>query len=268
MRPSWVPRDVAYLSRRGFESLIAVTVATSVAKVAVEVASGWARVAAWQPINALDELVIRCQRRARLVLAVAAVKRTSAALHASSVVCIQRMLRGYLARRRSSRRRAAVRVVVQCVAWHGGSDGTHVPVAARGSAGAEACKETGRPVRVRSPADTRRARRKREQRRRKQRARRAMSRGEGQQVLQNEARSLGSVQSSSEVQALSGADGVSTASAVGSVECSRMDRLQNRNYQSRQSAEPPLLQVGGAECQAAQVVLASGRASSGGGVGQ
>ena len=95
-----------------------------------------------------------------------------------------------------------------------------------------------------------------------------MSRGEGQQVLQNEARSLGSVQSSSEVQALSGAGGVSAASAVRSVECSQMDGLQNRNYPSPQSAEPPLLQVGGAECQAAQVVLASGRASSGGGVGQ
>ena len=42
-----------------------------------------------------------------------------------------------------------------------------------------------------------------------------------------------------------------------------MDRLQNRNYQSRQSAEPNAsLQVGGAECQAAQVALASGRAST------
>jgi hypothetical protein len=196
------------------------------------------------------------------------------------------MLRGYLARRRSSRRRAAVRVVqcalrrwcqsqvatrrqmaaqvVQRVARHDGSDGTHVPVEARGSVGTEARKGTRRQVWVRSPAGKRReTRRKRAQRRRKQRARRAMSRGEGQQVLQNEARSLGSVQSSSEVQALSGADGVSAASAVGSVECSRMDRLQNRNYQSRQSAEPNAsLQVGGAECQAAQVALASERAST------
>ena len=92
MRPSWVPRDVAYLSRCGFEPLVAVTVATSVAKVAAEVASGWARVAAWQPINALDELVIRCQRRARYVLAVAAAKRLFAACD------IQWVLRGYLAR--------------------------------------------------------------------------------------------------------------------------------------------------------------------------
>ena len=82
-----------------------------------------------------------------------------------------------------------------------------------------------------------------------------VSRGEGQHVLPNEARSLGSVQSSSEVQALSGAEGVSAASAVGSVQRSRVDRLQNRNYQSRQPAEPNAsLQVGGAELPAEQVL--------------
>ena len=82
-------------------------------------------------------------------------------------------------------------------------------------------------------------------------------------MLQNEARSLGSVQSSSEVQALSGAGGVSATSAVGSVQRSRVDRLQNRNYQSRQPAEPNASQqLGGAVLSAERVALTASSTST------
>jgi hypothetical protein len=75
------------------------------------------------------------------------------------------------------------------------------------------------------------------------------------------------VQSSSEVQALSAAEGVSAASAVGSVECSQVDRLQNRNNKSRQPAEPNAsLRVSSAELQAAQVASSLGSKPSSGAV--
>ena len=64
--------------RCGFEPMVAVTVAAAVAKVAAKVASAWAREAVYQHFLAVDKLVIRCQRGARRVLAVAAEKRERA----------------------------------------------------------------------------------------------------------------------------------------------------------------------------------------------
>ena len=62
----------------GFAPMVAVTVAAAVAKVAAKVASAWAREAVYRHCLAVDKLVIRCQRGARRVLAVAAEKRERA----------------------------------------------------------------------------------------------------------------------------------------------------------------------------------------------